>query len=39
MLVELRAIAAHAGQVAEGDLSGELPPRSERDELRRSLSR
>jgi methyl-accepting chemotaxis protein len=38
MLGELRTIAAHAGQVAEGDLSGELPPRSERDELRRSLS-
>jgi len=38
MLVELRVIAAHAGRVAEGDLSGELPPRSERDELRRSLA-
>jgi methyl-accepting chemotaxis protein len=38
MLVELRAIAAHAGRVAEGDLSGELQPRSERDELRRSLT-
>jgi methyl-accepting chemotaxis protein len=38
MLVELRVIAAHAGQVAGGDLSGELAPRSERDELRRSLS-
>ncbi|MCW2984835.1 MAG: mcp34H-5, partial [Conexibacter sp.] len=38
MLGELRAIAAHAGRVAEGDLSGELEPRSERDELRRSLA-
>jgi len=38
MLVELRVIAEHAGRVAEGDLSGELEPRSERDELRRSLS-
>jgi methyl-accepting chemotaxis protein len=38
MLVELRAIAAHAGRVAGGDLAGELQPRSERDELRRSLS-
>jgi methyl-accepting chemotaxis protein len=37
MLVELRAIAEHAGRVAGGDLSGDLPPRSERDELRRSL--
>jgi methyl-accepting chemotaxis protein len=39
MLGELRTIADHAGRVAEGDLSGELTPRSERDELRRSLSR
>ncbi|WP_445151996.1 methyl-accepting chemotaxis protein [Baekduia sp. Peel2402] len=38
MLVELRVIAAHAGRVAEGDLSEELPPRSDRDELRRSLA-
>jgi methyl-accepting chemotaxis protein len=38
MLEELRAIAAHAGRVAEGDLSGSLEPRSERDELRRSLA-
>ena len=38
MLVELRAIAAHAGRVAGGDLSGKMEPRSERDELRRSLS-
>jgi methyl-accepting chemotaxis protein len=38
MLVELRVIARHAGRVASGDLSGELSPRSERDELRRSLS-
>ena len=37
MLVELRAIAEHAGRVAGGDLSRDLPPRSERDELRRSL--
>jgi methyl-accepting chemotaxis protein len=38
MLVELRAIAAHAGRVAGGDLSDQMEPRSERDELRRSLS-
>src|SRR4051794_40239005 len=38
MLGELRIIADHAGRVAEGDLSGELAPRSERDELRRSLA-
>src|SRR3954447_21768633 len=38
MLGELRVIAGHAGRVAEGDLSGELTPRSERDELRRSLA-
>ncbi len=38
MLVELRAVAAHAGRVAGGDLSGQMEPRSERDELRRSLS-
>jgi methyl-accepting chemotaxis protein len=38
MLGELREIADHAGRVAGGDLSGELQPRSERDELRRSLS-
>ena len=38
MLGELRVIADHAGRVAEGDLSGELLPRSERDELRRSLA-
>jgi methyl-accepting chemotaxis protein len=38
MLVELRVIAQHAGRVAEGDLSGEIAPRSERDELRRSLA-
>src|SRR4051812_26640741 len=38
MLAELRTIADHAGRVAEGDLSGELAPRSERDELRRSLA-
>jgi methyl-accepting chemotaxis protein len=38
MLGELRAIADHASRVAAGDLSGELHPRSERDELRRSLA-
>jgi methyl-accepting chemotaxis protein len=38
MLGELRAIADHASRVASGDLSGELHPRSERDELRRSLA-
>jgi methyl-accepting chemotaxis protein len=38
MLGELREIAAHAGRVAEGDLSGDLEPRSERDALRRSLA-
>ncbi|HWI71689.1 MAG TPA: methyl-accepting chemotaxis protein, partial [Baekduia sp.] len=38
MLVELREIAGHAGRVASGDLSGDLSPRSERDELRRSLA-
>jgi methyl-accepting chemotaxis protein len=38
MLAELRTIADHAGRVASGDLSGELVPRSDRDELRRSLA-
>jgi methyl-accepting chemotaxis protein len=38
MLDELRGLAAHADRIAAGDLSGELPPRSERDELRRALS-
>src|SRR4051794_25785943 len=38
MLAELREIAAHAERVAAGDLSGDLPPRSERDELRRALA-
>jgi methyl-accepting chemotaxis protein len=37
MLGELRVIAAHAGRVAAGDLSADLAPRSERDELRRAL--
>jgi methyl-accepting chemotaxis protein len=38
MLVELRAIARHAERVAAGDLSADLLPRSERDELRRALA-
>src|SRR3954452_5278376 len=38
MLGELRTISEHADRVAAGDLSGELLPRSERDELRRSLA-
>jgi methyl-accepting chemotaxis protein len=38
MLAELRVIARHAERVAAGDLSGDLAPRSERDELRRALA-
>jgi methyl-accepting chemotaxis protein len=38
MLEELRTVAAHADRIAAGDLSGDLPPRSEQDELRRTLA-
>ncbi|MDX6732060.1 MAG: hypothetical protein QOC54_2008 [Baekduia sp.] len=38
MLAELRTIAVHAERVAAGDLSGELVPRSDRDQLRRSMA-
>jgi methyl-accepting chemotaxis protein len=38
MLGELRTIAAHADRIAAGDLSAELQPRSEQDELRRALA-
>src|SRR4051812_11544815 len=38
MLGELQDIAAHARRIASGDLSGDLPPRSEHDELRRALA-
>jgi methyl-accepting chemotaxis protein len=38
MLAELRAVTAHADRIAAGDLSGEIEPRSERDELRRALA-
>jgi methyl-accepting chemotaxis protein len=38
MLAELRTVAAHADRIAAGDLSADLEPRSERDELRRSLA-
>jgi methyl-accepting chemotaxis protein len=37
MLAELRAIALHAGRIADGDLTADLAPRSDRDELRRAL--
>ena len=38
LLAELRLVAAHADRIAAGDLSGDLEPRSDRDELRRALS-
>jgi methyl-accepting chemotaxis protein len=38
LLSELRTIAAHAERIAEGDLSHDLEPRSENDELRRALA-
>ncbi|HEU4976927.1 MAG TPA: methyl-accepting chemotaxis protein [Baekduia sp.] len=38
MLDELRAVAAHADRIAGGDLSADLEPRSEHDELRRALA-
>jgi methyl-accepting chemotaxis protein len=38
LLSELRAIAAHADRIAAGDLSADLRPRSDGDELRRALS-
>jgi methyl-accepting chemotaxis protein len=38
LLVELRTVAGHADRVAGGDLSTDLPPRSEHDELRRALA-
>ncbi|HEU4976926.1 MAG TPA: HAMP domain-containing methyl-accepting chemotaxis protein [Baekduia sp.] len=38
LLVELRTVAAHADRVAAGDLSTDLPVRSEHDELRRALA-
>jgi methyl-accepting chemotaxis protein len=38
MLDELRTVAAHADRIAAGDLSGDLDPRSEHDELRRALA-
>jgi methyl-accepting chemotaxis protein len=39
MLDELRAVAAHADRIAAGDLSGDLEPRSQDDELRSTLAR
>jgi methyl-accepting chemotaxis protein len=38
MLAELQAIAAHADRIAAGDLTADLQPRSEHDELRRALA-
>jgi methyl-accepting chemotaxis protein len=38
MLEELRTVAAHADRIAAGDLSGDLPPRSDRDALRRAIA-
>jgi methyl-accepting chemotaxis protein len=38
LLTELRAVSAHADRIAHGDLSAELRPHSDDDELRRALS-
>ena len=38
LLQDLREVAAQAQRIAEGDLSQDITPRSERDELRRSLA-
>jgi methyl-accepting chemotaxis protein len=38
MVEELRIVAAHADRIAAGDLSTDLQPRSEKDELRRALA-
>jgi methyl-accepting chemotaxis protein len=38
LLTELRTVAAHADLIAAGDLSGDLEPRHDHDELRRALS-
>jgi methyl-accepting chemotaxis protein len=38
MVEELRVVVAHADRIAAGDLSADLEPRSEKDELRRALA-
>jgi methyl-accepting chemotaxis protein len=38
LLTELRAVSAHADRIARGDLSADLVPRSDDDELRRALA-